>query len=162
MTFSFSYVSVVLMKIILLAKNAKPNKTLVKLIFDLSSKATHFGLPHTSQNIFSQKSLDFLNSIFNMELSVNKTIYIWHLFRSLDKNGHHAHTVELRWLKLIGTLGASSTHLCVGAIHSLTNFKLVHVYFMSSWTPCYFRPKLQSACDTCHWLIILCTLELKW
>ena len=37
-------------------------------------------------------------------------------------------TVELRWLELVGTVGASSTHPCVRAIHSLPIFKLVHVY----------------------------------
>ena len=47
-------------------------------------------------------------------------------------------TVELRWLELVGTVGASSTHQCVRAIPSLTLFKLVHVYFMSSRTPRYF------------------------
>ena len=45
-----------------------------------------------------------------------------------------AYTVELRWLELVGTVGASSTHPCVRAIPSLTIFKLVHVYFMSSRT----------------------------
>ena len=32
-------------------------------------------------------------------------------------------TVELRWLELVGTVGASSTHPCVRAILSLTNLK---------------------------------------
>ena len=32
-------------------------------------------------------------------------------------------TVELRWLELMGTVGASSTHPCVWAILSLTNLK---------------------------------------
>ena len=41
-------------------------------------------------------------------------------------------TVELRWLELIGTVCVSSTHPCVRAIPSLTIFKLVHVYSMSS------------------------------
>ena len=44
-------------------------------------------------------------------------------------------TVELRWLELVGTVVANSTHPCVRAIPSLTIFKLVHVYFMSSRTP---------------------------
>ena len=39
-------------------------------------------------------------------------------------------TVELRWLELVGTVGASSTHPYVRAIPSLTIFKLVHVYFV--------------------------------
>ena len=43
-------------------------------------------------------------------------------------------TVELRWLELVGTVCASSTHPCVRAIPSLTIFKLVHVYSMSSRT----------------------------
>ena len=59
-------------------------------------------------------------------------------------------TVELRWLELVGTVGASSTHPCVRAIPSLTIFMLVHVYFMSSRTPRFYRPKLQSARDICH------------
>ena len=71
-------------------------------------------------------------------------------------------TVELRWLELVGPVGASSTHPCVRAIPNLTIFKLVHVNFMSSRTPRFFRPKLQSARDTRHWSIILCTQELKW
>ena len=72
------------------------------------------------------------------------------------------YTVELWWLELVGTVGASSTHPCVRATPCLTIFKLVHVNFMSSRTPRFFRPKLQSACDTRHWSITLCTLELKW
>ena len=44
-------------------------------------------------------------------------------------------TVERRWLELVGTVGASSTDPCVRGIPSLTIFKLVHVYFMSSRTP---------------------------
>ena len=43
-------------------------------------------------------------------------------------------TVELRWLELVGTVCASSTNPCVRAIPSLTIFKLVHVYSMSSRT----------------------------
>ena len=59
-------------------------------------------------------------------------------------------TVELRRLELIGTVGASSIHLCVRAIPSLT---------ISSWFMCtlchhghhvFYRPKLQIARDTCH------------
>ena len=64
-------------------------------------------------------------------------------------------TVELRWLKLVMIVGASTTHPCVRAIPSLTIFKLGHVYFKSS----FYRPKLQRACDTCHWSITLCTLD---
>ena len=52
------------------------------------------------------------------------------------------YTVELRWLELVGTVGASSTHPCVRAIPSLTNFKLVHMYFMSSRTPRFFSTKV--------------------
>ena len=52
------------------------------------------------------------------------------------------HTVKLRWLELVGTVGASSTHPCVRAIPSLTIFKLVHVYFMSSRTPRFLSTKL--------------------
>ena len=59
-------------------------------------------------------------------------------------------TVELRWFELVGTVDASSTYPCVRAIPSLTIFRLVHVYFMSSRTPRFFHPKLQSARDTCH------------
>ena len=33
-------------------------------------------------------------------------------------------TVELRWLELVGTVGASSTHPCVQAIPSLTIFQV--------------------------------------
>ena len=80
-------------------------------------------------------------------------------------SAYEQYTVELRWLKLVGTVGASSTHPCVRAIPSLTIFKLVHVYFMSSRTPRLLSTnflKLQSACDACHWSITLCTLELKW
>ena len=51
------------------------------------------------------------------------------------------YTVELRWLELVGTVGASSTHPCVRAIPSLTIFKLVHVYFMSSRTGRFFIDK---------------------
>ena len=50
------------------------------------------------------------------------------------KNFHRPHTVELRWLELVGTVCASPTHPCVRAIPSLTIFKLVHVYSMSSRT----------------------------
>ena len=49
------------------------------------------------------------------------------------------YTVELRWLELVGTIGASSTHPCVRAIPSLTILKLVHVFFMSSRTPRFYR-----------------------
>ena len=51
-------------------------------------------------------------------------------------------TVELRWLELAGTLRASSTHPCVGVIPSLTIFKLVHVYFMSSRTARFLSAKV--------------------
>ena len=51
-------------------------------------------------------------------------------------------TVELRWLELVGTVGASSTHPCVRAIPCLTIFKLVHVYFMSSRTPRFLSIKV--------------------
>ena len=51
---------------------------------------------------------------------------------------YNVSTVELRWLELVRTVGASSTHPCVQAIPSLTIFKLVHVYFMSSRTPRFF------------------------
>ena len=44
------------------------------------------------------------------------------------------YTVELRLLELVGTVGATSTHPCIRVILSLTIFKLVHVYFMSSRT----------------------------
>ena len=47
-------------------------------------------------------------------------------------------TVKLRWLELVGTLSASSTHPRVRAIPSLTIFKFVHVNFMSSRTPRFF------------------------
>ena len=47
-------------------------------------------------------------------------------------------TVKLRWLELVGTIDASSTHPCVRAIPSLTNFKLIHVYSITSRTPCFF------------------------
>ena len=50
-------------------------------------------------------------------------------------------TVELRWLELVGTVGASSTHPCVRAIPSLPIFKLVHVYFMPSRTPRFLSTK---------------------
>ena len=36
-----------------------------------------------------------------------------------------ADTVELRWLELVGTVGASSTHPCVRAIPSLMIFQVV-------------------------------------
>ena len=36
-------------------------------------------------------------------------------------------TVELRWLELVGTVCASSTHPCDRAIPSQTIFELVHV-----------------------------------
>ena len=52
------------------------------------------------------------------------------------------HTVELRWLELVWTVGVSLTHPCVRAILSLTIFKLVHMYFMSSWTPRFFSTKV--------------------
>ena len=58
------------------------------------------------------------------------------------QEGIFANTVELRWLKLVGTVGVSSTHPCVRAIPSLTIFKLVHVYFMSSRTPRFLSPKV--------------------
>ena len=53
-----------------------------------------------------------------------------------------AYTVELGWLKLVGTIGVSSTHPYVQAISSLKIFKLVHAYFMSSRTPCFFSTKV--------------------
>ena len=55
--------------------------------------------------------------------------------------------------------------------------RLIHVFEwylacqFSSWFMCtlchhghhvFYRPKVQSARDTCHWSITLCTLELKW
>ena len=46
------------------------------------------------------------------------------------------------WLELVGTVGASSTHPCVRAIPSLTIFKLVHVYFMSSRTSRFLSTKV--------------------
>ena len=54
----------------------------------------------------------------------------------------HIFTVKLRWLELVGTIGASSTHPCVQAIPSLTIFKLVPVSFMSSWTPRFLLTKV--------------------
>ena len=51
-------------------------------------------------------------------------------------------TVEPRWLELVGTVGVSSTHPCVRAIPSLTIFKLVHVYFMSSRTSRFLSTKV--------------------
>ena len=56
-------------------------------------------------------------------------------------------TVELRWLELVGTVGASSTHPCVRAIPSLTIFKLVHVYYMSSWTPRFCKAHVTPVTD---------------
>ena len=50
-------------------------------------------------------------------------------------------TVELPWLELVGTVGASSTHPCVRVIPSLSIFKLVHVYFMSLRTPHFLLTK---------------------
>ena len=40
------------------------------------------------------------------------------------------HTVELWWLELVGTVGASSTHWWVQVIPGLTIFKGIHIYFM--------------------------------
>ena len=60
------------------------------------------------------------------------------LSTALAKNNANGDTVELLWLELVRTVGASSTYPCVRAIPSLTIFKLVHVYFMSSRTPRFF------------------------
>ena len=59
----------------------------------------------------------------------------------LTPNLNDTSTVELRWLELVGTVVASSTHPCVRAIPGLTIFKLVHVYFMSSRTPRFLSIK---------------------
>ena len=56
----------------------------------------------------------------------------------MEQLNAYVNTVELRWLELGGTVGVSSTHACVRAIPSLTIFKLVHMYFMSSRTPRFF------------------------
>ena len=74
------------------------------------------------------------------------------------------YTVELRWLKFIRTVGASSTHPCVRVIPGLTIFKLVHVYFMSSWTT-HFSPTTIIAKSMWHLSLInntLRMLELKY
>ena len=92
--------------------------------------------------IFAQSKLVPLNRGF-LCLSVYTCVH-WSDFGSFSYNQY---TVELRWLELVGTVGASSTHPCVRAIPSLTIFKLVHVHSMSSWTPRFYRPKLQSASD---------------
>ena len=52
----------------------------------------------------------------------------------LKTRSGNVNTVKLLWLELVGTICASSTHPCVRAIPSLTIFKLVHVYSMSSQT----------------------------
>ena len=60
-------------------------------------------------------------------------------------------TVELRWLELVGTVGASSTHPCVRAIPSLTIFQVGScVLYVITDTTFFYRPKLQSTRDAYH------------
>ena len=64
-------------EIIILPRKVESNKTMVlipkvKLPFDLSSKATHFGLPQTYQNIFFSENTELFELKFHMEYSFEK------------------------------------------------------------------------------------------
>ena len=47
---------------------------MVKLTFDLSSKATHIGLPYTYLSIFFSEFTGLFELKFHMEYSVDKTL----------------------------------------------------------------------------------------
>ena len=59
-------------------------------------------------------------------------------------------TVKLRWLKLVGTICASSSHQWVRAIPGLTIFKGVHMCVMFTMDTMFLWIKMLSARDICH------------